>query len=130
MARKCASTARARIRIYGGCYRRERPSPQEISDKEVRVVGSKADLLGTPAAASGGNRLRLAFAILFRLGGPRTIAMITTFSLWPSDGGGGAGETGSAQGIVNEGGDFNESDKLAVGAAIGSKRRVRILGMR
>ncbi len=49
-------------------------------------------------------------AIYALSGGPRPIAMITTFSLWPSDGGGGAGETGSAQGIVNEGGDFNESD--------------------
>jgi mRNA-degrading endonuclease toxin of MazEF toxin-antitoxin module len=57
MVQKFASTARERIRIDGGGYRREhlRALAQrvEVADKEVRIIGSKGDLLRTLAAASG-----------------------------------------------------------------------------
>ncbi len=49
--------ARERIRISGGGYRREhlRALAQrvEVADKEVRIMGSKGDLLRTLAASSG-----------------------------------------------------------------------------
>ena len=52
-----ARTARELIRIDGGGYRREHlRSPAhgvEVADKEVRIMGSKGDLLQTLAAASG-----------------------------------------------------------------------------
>ena len=55
MLRKFASTARQRIRIDG--YRRDhlRALAQrvEVADHEVRIMGSKSDLLGTLAAISG-----------------------------------------------------------------------------
>jgi site-specific DNA recombinase len=48
---------RERSRIDGGGYRREhlRALAQrvEVADKEARIIGSKGDLLGTLAAASG-----------------------------------------------------------------------------
>ena len=54
---KFASTARERIRIDGGGYRRDhlRALAQrvEVADGEVRIMGSKGDLLRTLAAASG-----------------------------------------------------------------------------
>ena len=57
MVQKFANTARERIRIDGGGYRREhlRALAQrvEVADKEVRILGSKGDLLRTLAAASG-----------------------------------------------------------------------------
>ncbi len=57
MVQKFARTARERIRIDGGGYRREhlRALAQrvEVADKEVRIMGSKSDLLRTLAAASG-----------------------------------------------------------------------------
>ena len=57
MVQKFARTARERIRIDGGGYRREhlRALAQrvEVADKEVRIMGSKGDLLRTLAAASG-----------------------------------------------------------------------------
>ncbi len=57
MVQKFATTARARIRIDGGGYRREhlRALAQrvEVAEKEVRIMGSKGDLLRTLAAASG-----------------------------------------------------------------------------
>ncbi len=57
MVRKFARTARERIRIEGGGYRRDhlRALAQrvEVADGEVRIMGSKGDLLRTLAAASG-----------------------------------------------------------------------------
>jgi site-specific DNA recombinase len=57
MVRKFAGTARSRIRIDGGGYRRDhlRALAQrvEVADGEVRIMGSKSDLLRTLAAASG-----------------------------------------------------------------------------
>jgi site-specific DNA recombinase len=57
MVRKFASTARARMRIAGGGYRRDhlRALTQrvEVADKEVRIIGSKSDLLRTLAASLG-----------------------------------------------------------------------------
>ena len=57
MVQKFATTARERIRISGGGYRREhlRALAQrvEVAKKEVRIMGSKSDLLRTLAASSG-----------------------------------------------------------------------------
>ncbi|HVB89273.1 MAG TPA: hypothetical protein VND97_03650 [Beijerinckiaceae bacterium] len=57
MVRKFARAARGRIKIEGGGYRRDhlRALAQrvEVADKEVRIMGSKGDLLRTLAAASG-----------------------------------------------------------------------------
>ncbi len=57
MVQKFARTARERIRITGGGYRRDhlRALAQrvEVAEKEVRIMGSKGDLLRTLAAASG-----------------------------------------------------------------------------
>jgi hypothetical protein len=57
MLRKFAATARQRIRIEGGGYRRDhlRASAQrvEVADSEVRIMGSKSDLPRTLAAISG-----------------------------------------------------------------------------
>jgi hypothetical protein len=57
MVQKFASTARERIRIDGGGYRREhlRALAQrvEVADGEVRIMGSKGDLLRTLATTSG-----------------------------------------------------------------------------
>jgi hypothetical protein len=57
MVRKFAATARERIRIVGGGYRRDhlRALAQrvEVADGEVRIIGSKSNLLHTLAAASG-----------------------------------------------------------------------------
>ena len=57
MVRRFARTARERIRIDGGGYRRDhlRALAQrvEVADGEVRIMGSKGDLLRTLAAASG-----------------------------------------------------------------------------
>ena len=57
MLQRFARTARERIRIDGGGYRREylRALAQrvEVAEKEVRIMGSKGDLLRTLAAANG-----------------------------------------------------------------------------
>jgi site-specific DNA recombinase len=57
MVRKFARTAREWMRIDGGGYRRDhlRALAQrvEVADGEVRIMGSKGDLLRTLAAASG-----------------------------------------------------------------------------
>ena len=57
MVRKFARTARERIRLDGGGYRRDhlRALAQrvEVADGEVRIMGSKGDLLRTLAAVSG-----------------------------------------------------------------------------
>ncbi len=55
--RKFAATARKRMRVEGGGYRRDhlRALAQrvEVDDREVRIMGSKSDLLRTLAAISG-----------------------------------------------------------------------------
>lgn len=57
VVRKFARTARERVRIEGGGYRRDhlRALAQrvEVTDKEVRIIGSKRDRLRTVTAASG-----------------------------------------------------------------------------
>jgi site-specific DNA recombinase len=54
---KFAATARKRMRIEGGGYRRDhlRALAQrvDVADHEVRIMGSKSDLLRTLAAISG-----------------------------------------------------------------------------
>ena len=58
MVRTFAQTARERMRIDSGGYRRDhlRALAQrvEVADGEVRIMGSKGDLLRTLAAAAGG----------------------------------------------------------------------------
>jgi len=57
MVQKFARTARERIRIDGGGYRHDhlRALAQrvEVADREVRIIGSKSNLLQTLAAGSG-----------------------------------------------------------------------------
>lgn len=57
MVQRFAWTARERIRVEGGGYRRDhlRALAQrvEVADKEVRIIGSKSDLLRTLAATAG-----------------------------------------------------------------------------
>ncbi len=57
MVRKFAATARERIRLAGGGYRRDHlralARRVEVADGEVRIMGSKSDLLRTLAAVSG-----------------------------------------------------------------------------
>lgn len=59
MVRTFARTARQRIRLDSGGYRRDhlRALAQrvEVADKEVRIMGSKSELLRTLLAASGEN---------------------------------------------------------------------------
>lgn len=66
MVRKFAATARERIRIAGG-YRRDhlRALAQrvEVADGEVRIIGSKSNLLHMLAAASDARPAT--FAVLF-----------------------------------------------------------------
>ena len=58
IVQRFARTARERIRIDGGGYRRDhlRALAQrvEVADTEVRIMGSKSELLRTLVAASGG----------------------------------------------------------------------------
>jgi site-specific DNA recombinase len=53
-----ARTARERMRIDGGGYRRDHlgalAQRVEVADTEVRIMGSKSNLLGTLVAAAGG----------------------------------------------------------------------------
>jgi site-specific DNA recombinase len=62
MVQRFARTARQRIRIDGGGHRRDhlRALAQrvEVADKEVRIKGSKSDLLRTLFAASGAKPAR------------------------------------------------------------------------
>ena len=57
MVQRFARTARERIRIDGGGYRRDhlRALAQrvEVADREVRIIGSKSNLLRTLTAAAG-----------------------------------------------------------------------------
>ena len=57
MVKKFARTARERMRIDGGGYRRDQQRALaqrvEVADGEVRIIRSKVDLLRTLAAASG-----------------------------------------------------------------------------
>ena len=57
MVQRFARTARERIRIAGGGYRRDhlRALAQrvEVADREVRIIGSKSNLLQTLTAATG-----------------------------------------------------------------------------
>ena len=57
MVRTFAATARERIRIAGGGYRRDhlRALAQrvKVADREVRIIGSKSNLLHTLTSASG-----------------------------------------------------------------------------
>ena len=43
-----------------------------VADREIRIMGSKNDLLRTLVAAQGGNRRELAFLVLYRDGGQRS----------------------------------------------------------
>lgn len=73
---KFAQTARQRMRLSGGGYRRDhlRALAQrvELNDGEVRIMGSKSELLGTLAAAGGAGTLPgavLSFVPKWRRGG-------------------------------------------------------------
>ena len=76
IVRKFAATARERIRIAGAGYRRDhlRALAQrvEVGDGEVRIIGSKSNLLHTLAAVSGIRPCQW-FAVLFRNGVPNEI---------------------------------------------------------
>jgi site-specific DNA recombinase len=51
---KFASTARERIRIEGGGFRRDHlRAPAPTADSEIRIMGSRGDLLRTLAGISG-----------------------------------------------------------------------------
>ncbi len=69
MVQRFARTARERIRIDGGGYRRNhlRALAQrvEVADREVRIIGSKSNLLQTLTAQPAQSRLRPGFAVLF-----------------------------------------------------------------
>jgi hypothetical protein len=69
MVQRFAKTARERIRIDGGGYRRDhlRALAQrvEVADREVRIIGSKSSLLQTLTAAGGVKSVRPAFVVLF-----------------------------------------------------------------
>jgi len=57
MVQRFARTARERIRIDGGGYRRDHPRALaqrvEVADREVHIIGSKSTLLQTLTAAAG-----------------------------------------------------------------------------
>lgn len=63
MIRRFAQAARERIRLQGGGYRRDhlRALAQrvEVADDEIRLMGSKSDLLRTLIAAQGGKSAAL-----------------------------------------------------------------------
>lgn len=69
MLKAFARKARERMRLDNGGYRRDhlRALAQhvEVADDEVRIMGSKSELLRTLVAASGVNRRRSAFIVLF-----------------------------------------------------------------
>lgn len=69
MIRTFANTARERLRLENGGYRRDhlRALAQrvEVADKEVRIMGTKSELLRTLVAASSGKSALLAFAVLY-----------------------------------------------------------------
>ena len=95
MVRKFAATARERIRIAGGGYRRDHL--RALTQRgEVRILGSKSNLLHTRSRVGRG-RPRLAFAVLFRNGVPygiRTrVANVKGWSPGPLDERDGAGGT-------------------------------------
>jgi site-specific DNA recombinase len=62
MVQRFARTARERIRIAGGGYRRALAPRVEVADREVRIIGSKSNLLQTLTAAVG---VQPALAVLF-----------------------------------------------------------------
>jgi hypothetical protein len=59
LARTSARAARQRIRLDSGGYRRDHPRALaqrvEVADSEVRIMGSKSELLRTLVAASDEN---------------------------------------------------------------------------
>ena len=63
MVKTFADTARKRIRLANGGYRRDhlRALAQrvEVADKEVRIMGSKSELLRTLVAASSGKSVEI-----------------------------------------------------------------------
>jgi hypothetical protein len=69
MVQKFARTARERIRIDGGGYRREhlRALAQrvEVADGEVRIMDRRTICSGRWSPPRAQNRLRPAFAVLF-----------------------------------------------------------------
>lgn len=64
-----SNAARSSLRMEGGGYRRDhlRAVAQcvEVADEEVRIMGSKSEVLKTLVAALRGNRRRLRFAVLY-----------------------------------------------------------------
>jgi site-specific DNA recombinase len=86
MVLKFATTARERMRIDGGGYRRDHlralARRVEVADGEVRIIGSKGDLLRTLAAASsvksaaGGVRSSV---LRWRRGCPPILAVFSHF---------------------------------------------------
>jgi site-specific DNA recombinase len=74
MVRKFARTARERIRIDGGGYRRDhlRALAQrvEVADREVRIIGSNSNQLQT-LTAGGRRKIGHARRSQFCLSGPR-----------------------------------------------------------
>ena len=69
-----AAEARRRMRTDSGGYRRDhlRALAQrvEVGQGEVRIIGSKTELLRTLTPPEAGNRRGSAFAVLYRNGVP------------------------------------------------------------
>ena len=86
MVQRFARTARERIKIDGGGYRRDHlrvlAQRLEVADREVRIIGSKSNLLQTLTAASGvkSTTLGVRSSVLnWRKGRDRTFDTLITY---------------------------------------------------
>ena len=69
-----ALAARRKLRNKDGAYRRDHlRALVQRAPTEIRIMGSKTELLRTPVTAASVERRRLAFAVLYRSGAPNTI---------------------------------------------------------
>src|SRR5579871_4471344 len=93
MLRQFGETARKRMRVDDGGYRRDHlrllAQRVEVEDKEVRILGSKSSLLQTLVAISnsGVKPDTLGVPSLFRNGGEtgiRTLGTLLTHTRFPS----------------------------------------------
>ncbi len=84
-----ARQARKRLRTDNGGYRRDylRALAQrvEVDAQELRIMGSKSELLRTLVAASSAKRRVLACPVLYRSGVPRSTKMSNIASAWRYD---------------------------------------------
>jgi len=78
-----ARTARKRMRTESGGYLRALAQRVEIDAKELRIMGSKSELLRTLVAASSAKKA--GFGVLYRSGAPRPTKMGNIVSPWRYD---------------------------------------------